>query len=158
MGLGEVVHALAEAEAEAAGLRSAWQHAHAREREHTTAARQVVVVALCREGVLKRDLAEAEVELAGAHAEARLARAALSSGASEAVRAHLASRMGEQATQRAQARAAHRAATTPASSRTTTPSASNAPTPPGQRQHPRAATPSEKLRRWRRDDDREDIR
>lgn len=73
------------------------------------------------------------------------------------VRAHLASRMDEQATERAQARAAlrDRAATltTPVSSKVTTPSASHAPSPPAQRPHQRAAvTPSEKLRRWRRDE------
>ena len=49
--------------------------------EHTAAARRVVLVAQCREGVLTADLALAEAELerarsdlASAHAEARLAR------------------------------------------------------------------------------------
>merc|ERR1719491_2872634 len=95
VGLAAVSRVLAEAELEAAELRGAWQQARGHGVEHAVAARRLVLVAQCREGVLKRDLVEIEVELAAAHAEARLARAALSSGASKAVRAHLASRMGE---------------------------------------------------------------
>ena len=51
----------------------------------------------CREEVLRRELAAAEREVARARGEARLANAALSSRASEAVRAHLAIRMAEEA-------------------------------------------------------------
>ena len=72
---------------------------------------------------------------------------------------------------RAQARAAlrDRAATLTTlassirSSKATTPSASHAPSPPAQRPHQRAAavtkavTPSEKLRRWRRDEDQVEV-